>query len=203
MKKIAVNTVKNFLKENKHDDIFTQTFEVGESSFDVTIRTNLSIAEKSVFLNRVVSGCFDAEKKFRPEYVSPMLRATIIQMCTNIPAMTLKNETDSEGAPVLDIDGMNELYLAMDLDNIDNGDYQAMLHEMVYLSTQALDWKRNTILADHGTDTAIRDLLNSLTTKVENLDMESLMKYAATLSESTKGLDEGGILQGLINAKTQ
>ena len=49
MKKIAVNTVKNFLKENKHDDIFTQTFEVGESSFDVTIRTNLSIAEKSVF----------------------------------------------------------------------------------------------------------------------------------------------------------
>ena len=29
MKKIAVNTVKNFLKENKRENTFTQTFEVG------------------------------------------------------------------------------------------------------------------------------------------------------------------------------
>lgn len=203
MKKIAVNTVKNFLKENKRENTFTQTFEVGDNTFDVTFRTALSVMEKSVFLNRVVSGCFDMTGKYRPEYVSPMLRATIIQMCTNIPAMTLKNESDSEGAPVLDIDGMNELYLTMDLDNIQNDDYQAMLHEMVYLSTQAIDWKRSSVLADHGTDSALRNLLNSLSAKVQSLDMDSLMKYAAVLSESTKNLDEGGILQGLINAKAQ
>ena len=124
----------------------------------MTFRTALSVMEKSVFLNRVVSGCFDMTGKYRPEYVSPMLRATIIQMCTNIPAMTLKNESDSEGAPALDIDGMNELYLTMDLDNIQNDDYQAMLHEMVYLSTQAIDWKRSSVLADHGTDSALRNL---------------------------------------------
>ena len=169
----------------------------------MTFRTALSVMEKSVFLNRVVSGCFDMTGKYRPEYVSPMLRATIIQMCTNIPAMTLKNESDSEGAPALDIDGMNELYLTMDLDNIQNDDYQAMLHEMVYLSTQAIDWKRSSVLADHGTDSALRNLLNSLSAKVQSLDMDSLMKYAAVLSESTKNLDEGGILQGLINAKAQ
>ena len=45
--------------------------------------------------------------------------------------------------------------------------------------------------------------LNSLSAKVQSLDMDSLMKYAAVLSESTKNLDEGGILQGLINAKAQ
>lgn len=82
-----------------------------------------AIAEKSTFLNRVVSGCFDATGKFRPEYVSPMLRATILQMCTNIPAMTLKNETDEVGVPALDVDAMNELYLAMDLDHVQNAGY--------------------------------------------------------------------------------
>ena len=60
-------------------------------------------------------------------------------MCTNIPAMTLKNESDSEGAPALDIDGMNELYLTMDLDNIQNDDYQASSMKWFYLSTQAID----------------------------------------------------------------
>ena len=72
MKKIAVNTVKNFLKENKRENTFTQTFEVGDNTFDVTFRTALSVMEKSVFLNRVVSGCFDMTGKYRPEYVSPM-----------------------------------------------------------------------------------------------------------------------------------
>lgn len=113
MKKIAVNTVKAFLKENKKEDAYTQAFTVGDSSFEVSFHTALTIAEKSTFLNRVVSGCFDATGKFRPEYVSPMLRATILQMCTNIPAMTLKNETDKAGAPALDVDAMNELYLAI------------------------------------------------------------------------------------------
>ena len=108
MKKIAVNTVKAFLKENKKEDAYTQAFTVGDSSFEVSFHTALTIAEKSTFLNRVVSGCFDATGKFRPEYVSPMLRATILQMCTNIPAMTLKNETDEVGVPALDVDAMND-----------------------------------------------------------------------------------------------
>lgn len=79
MKKIAVNTVKAFLKENKKEDTYTQAFTVGDSSFEVSFHTALTIAEKSTFLNRVVSGCFDATGKFRPEYVSPMLRATILR----------------------------------------------------------------------------------------------------------------------------
>ena len=189
MKKIAVNTVKAFLKENKKEDAYTQAFTVGDSSFEVSFHTALTIAEKSTFLNRVVSGCFDATGKFRPEYVSPMLRATILQMCTNIPAMTLKNETEEVGVPALDVDAMNELYLAMDLDHVQN------------LCGQAIDWKKSSILADHGTDTALRDLLEGLADKVKDIDTESLMQYAGILSEGTKGLGEGGILQGLLNSR--
>ena len=209
MKKIAVNTVKAFLKENKKEDAYTQAFTVGDSSFEVSFHTALTIAEKSTFLNRVVSGCFDATGKFRPEYVSPMLRATILQMCTNIPAMTLKNETDEVGVPALDVDAMNELYLAMDLDHVQNAGYQAGLtnfmhilqNEMVPLCGQAIDWKKSSILADHGTDTALRDLLEGLADKVKDIDTESLMQYAGILSEGTKGLGEGGILQGLLNSR--
>ena len=192
MKKIAVNTVKAFLKENKKEDAYTQAFTVGDSSFEVSFHTALTIAEKSTFLNRVVSGCFDATGKFRPEYVSPMLRATILQMCTNIPAMTLKNETDEAGASALDVDAMNELYLAMDLDHVQNAGYQDMLNEHK---------DKSSILADHGTDTALRDLLEGLADKVKDIDTESLMQYAGILSEGTKGLGEGGILQGLLNSR--
>lgn len=34
MKKIAVNTVKAFLKENKKEDAYTQAFTVGDSEPD-------------------------------------------------------------------------------------------------------------------------------------------------------------------------
>lgn len=201
MKKIAMNTVKSYMKEHPREDAYTQTFAVGESSFDVVFHTALNTNEKSVFISRVVSGCFDATGKYRPEYVSPMLRATIIQMCTNIPALTLKNETDQAGAAVLDVDGMNELYLAMDLDNVQNEDYKAMLSEMTYLCHQAIDWKKDSNLANHGTDTALRELLVGLTEKVKDIDTEELMQYAGVLSESTKDLGEGGILQGLLDAR--
>lgn len=201
MKKIAVNTVKSFLKEHKAEDAHSMTFQVGDGSFEVSFHTTLSIAEKSTFIRRVITGCFDAAGNFRPEYVSPMLRATIMQMCTNIPAMTLKNETDANGAPALDLDGMNELYLAMDLDNVQDISYQNMMREMVQLCSQAIDWKRSTLLANHNTDSALRDLLAALTDKVEGMDMASLMQYAGTLAESTKDLGEGGILKALISER--
>ena len=201
MKKIAVNTVKTFLKEHKREDVYTKTFNVVESSFDVVFHMALTVAEKSTFINRVLRGCFDSTGKFRPEYVTPMLRATILQVCTNVPAITLKNERDDGGAPVLDIDAMNDLYVAMDLDHLDNPNYQQMMGEMVQMCMQAIDWKRNYELAEHRTDAALRNFLTALTAKVENTDISDLMQYAGVLSEATKGLGEGDILKGLLKAK--
>ncbi len=201
MKKIAVNTVKSYLKDHKRDGVFSMTFQVGESSFDVVFHTVLSIDEKSTFVHRVITGCFDKLGNFRPEYVSPMLRATIMQMCTNLPALTLKGETDEDGVPAMDLNGMNELYLAMDLDSVQDAGYQAMLHEMVQLCGQAIDWKRNVLLADRRTDNGLRDLLTAITEKVDHVDIKSLMEYAGTLAESTKNLDSSNILNGLIQER--
>jgi len=198
MKKIAVNTIKTFLKEHKREDAYAATFNVGDSSFDVMFHTALSVDEKSTFIHRVVSGCFDASGKFRPEYVSPMLRATIIQMCTNIPPLTLKNEMDENGVAALDLNGMNELYLAMDLDHLQDPDYQAMMGEMVHLCGQAIDWKKNCMLHGNTMENTLRDFILTLTEKVNSMDMSSLMQFAGDLSAATKGLDEGGILNGLL-----
>ena len=198
MKKIAVNTVKAFLKEHKREDAYTQTFTMGDSSFEVAFHTALTVSEKTTFINRVISGCFDSTGKFRPEYVSPMLPATIMQMCTNLPPLTLKNETDDEGAAALDLNGMNELYLALNLDAVQNEGYQAMLGEMAALCTQAIDWKKGCTLSGNTTENALRDLIVALTTKVDSLNVSDLMQFAGDLSVATKGLDEGGILQGLL-----
>lgn len=201
MKKIAVNTMKTFLKERQRKGAHTQTFELADSSFEVVFHTNLSIAEKTTFINRVLSGCFDGMGNFRPEYVSPVLRATILQMCTNVPALTLKNETSDGGAPALDLDAMNELYVAMDLDHVKDRGYQEMLGEMVQLCSQAIDWKKAHDLSSHNTDQALRNLLDTLTARVDGMDTNALMQYAGVLSEATKGLGEGGILKGLLEAR--
>ena len=138
---------------------------------------------------------------FRPEYVSPVLRATILQMCTNVPALTLKNEMSDNGSPALDLEAMNDLYVAMDLDCVNNPAYQAMMSEMVQLSMQAIDWKKARNLSSHNTDSALRNLLDTLTAKVDGMDTSSLMQYAGILSEATKGLGEGDILKGLLEAR--
>ncbi len=201
MKKIAVGTVKAFLQENKTEDRFVKTFTIGESSFDVIFHTALTVTEKTSFINRVLSGCFDIKGDFRPEYVSPMFRATIIQMCTNLPVLSLKNEKDENGGSLMDLEAMNDLYMAMDLDNLNNPSYRAMMGEMVYLSGQAIDWKRDRALAEHDTDAAIRSLLDAMAKKVENMDTVELMQYASQLSEATKGLGEGDILKGLLQVE--
>lgn len=199
MKKIAVDTVKAFLKEHKCEGTYSKTFEVAGSSFEVTFRTNLSVAEKTVFINRVLSGCFDSAGDFRPEYVFPVLRATILQMCTNVPAFSLKNSSDAGGQPVLDLESMNELYRAMDLNNLDNPEFQNMLDEMTLLCSQAIDWKKEHILSSNNTDSALRNLLDTLNEKLDGIDIGDLMQYSNILFEATKGLEEGAITDKLID----
>lgn len=202
MKKIAVNTVKVFLAEHKNDDTITKTYPIGDSEFLVAIKTRLTIAEKSVFINRVLSGCFDAAQNFRPEYITPMLRATIIQMCTNIPVISLKGDKDDSGEALMDTEAMDELYCALDLDRIGDEQYQFMLNEIVQLTHNAIDWKRHKLLEGGGADVfaAVKQLADKVSTTLDNTDMGKLMEYAAKLSKNTDGLDAGSLVGAILNA---
>lgn len=208
MKKIAVNTVKAFLKEHAEAGVVTKEFPVADSTFEVQIRTILTIDEKTKFISRVVRNCFDAAGNYHPEFLTPMLRATILQMCTNVPVLTMKGEAEN-----MDLDAMNALYAAMELDYLDNGPYQAMMQEMVGLCQVGIEWRKARNLSDGNKVNAdamnalgdaaisIRNVMEALAKKADGTDMNALMQYAGRLSKATENLDEGGILQGMLDAQ--
>jgi len=208
MKKIAVNTVKAFLKEHADTGTVTKEFPVADSTFEVQIRTILTVDEKTKFISRVVRNCFDAAGNYHPEFLTPMLRATILQMCTNVPVLTMKGEAEN-----MDLDAMNALYQAMNLDYLDNEPYQAMMREMVGLCQVGIEWRKARNLSDGNKvsvnamnalgDAAIsiRNVMEALAKKADSTDMDTLMQYAGKISKATENLDEGGILQGILDAQ--
>ncbi len=208
MKKIAVNTVKAFLKEHADTGTVTKEFPVADSTFEVQIRTILTVDEKTKFISRVVRNCFDAAGNYHPEFLTPMLRATILQMCTNVPVLTMKGEAEN-----MDLDAMNALYQAMNLDHLDNEPYQAMMREMVGLCQVGIEWRKARNLSDGNKvsvnamnalgDAAIsiRNVMEALAKKADSADMDTLMQYAGKISKATENLDEGGILQGILDAQ--
>lgn len=202
MKQISTNTVKEFLKNTKKTAEITRTFTVGEAEVEYTIKTALTIDEKTKFINRVLSGCFDALGNYRPEYEAPMLRATIIQMCTNLPVLSRKGEKTDSGESVMDIEAMDALYVALGLENIDDAEYQMMKGEILSLSRIALDWRRNrTLVQDKGDLGEIafdaRSVLAQLSKLIESTDIASLTEFAAKLSKNTNGLDAAGFVKVL------
>lgn len=208
MKKIAVNTVKAFLKEHADTGMVTKEFPVADATFEVQIRTILTVDEKTKFISRVVRNCFDAAGNYHPEFLTPMLRATILQMCTNVPVLTMKGEAEN-----MDLDAMNALYQAMNLDYLDNEPYQAMMREMVGLCQVGIEWRKAHNLSDGNKvsvnamnalgDAAIsiRNVMEALAKKADSTDMDTLMQYAGKISKATENLDEGGILQGILDAQ--
>ncbi len=208
MKKIAVNTVKAFLKEHADTGMVTKEFPVADATFEVQIRTILTVDEKTKFISRVVRNCFDAAGNYHPEFLTPMLRATILQMCTNVPVLTMKGEAEN-----MDLDAMNALYQAMNLDYLDNEPYQAMMREMVGLCQVGIEWRKARNLSDGNKvsvnamnalgDAAIsiRNVMEALAKKADSADMDTLMQYAGKISKATENLDEGGILQGILDAQ--
>lgn len=208
MKKIAVNTVKAFLKEHADTRMVTKEFSVADATFEVQIRTILTVDEKTKFISRVVRNCFDAAGNYHPEFLTPMLRATILQMCTNVPVLTMKGEAEN-----MDLDAMNALYQAMNLDYVDNEPYQAMMREMVGLCQVGIEWRKARNLSDGNKvsvnamnalgDAAIsiRNVMEALAKKADSTDMDTLMQYAGKISKATENLDEGGILQGILDAQ--
>ena len=202
MKQISTNTVKKFLKNTQKTAEITRAFTVGQSEVEYTIKTALTIDEKTRFINRVLSGCFDALGNYRPEYETPMLRATIIQMCTNLPVLSRKGEKTESGENVMDIEAMDALYVALGLENIDDAEYQMMKGEILSLSRIALDWRRNrTLVQDKGDLGEIafdaRSVLAQLSKLIESTDIASLTEFAAKLSRNTNGLDAAGFVKAL------
>lgn len=203
MKKVAVGIVKSFLKENATEDSVIVSLPVGDNTFEMKIRTRLTTDEKSAFIHRVLNGCFDADNNFRPEYVLPVVRATILQMCTNLPPITISGEVDEDGGSVLDLDAMDRLFLEIRKKGIDNDDFWTMVDDIVIHCNDAINWKKERVL--HSADSAFSDLIvyiksvvESLSEEFKGVDIKATVRQIGELSKATSGIGEGDILKGLL-----
>lgn len=200
MKKIAVDTVRGFLKEYKNEcwhDI-VKTYSIGDSTFDVVFNINLSVDERDLFVQRVVSGSFDLSGQYHDELFHAMLHATVLQMCTNLPALALKGERTDDGQAVLDLDQMDVLFGALKTDSLPD-EFQSFYARMKNACVLAVQEKKQYLLYENSSSAAVRDFVFSirdLITRVSSLvtdeNLRDLMSYAETLQgiANTIGRDD-------------
>lgn len=214
MKKIAVSTVKAYMKSLD----LTDTFEVpiGDEGLVLTFKKSLTIDEKNAFIERVMSACFDIYGEYHPETFDPMFNATILQFCSNAPTLvkpkTKKDENKEDVEALLDIDAMSNFYRAIHQYVINAGgdDFEAFEYEMRGLCQDRLNWLKKLrperymrpIAQTCGNIDALLGLIgnisSSLLETIEKTDTDELVKYARAVTDSTEGLNEETLVKNMF-----
>ena len=195
MKKIAVGTVKAFLKENQYQPERT-VIHVGDTDVEVTLSYDLTVEQKGMFTRRVMSGCFDELGRYRPESYSAMFKATVLQMCSDLPTLTLSGEKMDDGGAVMDINDMARLF---DLLNIcDTAAYKSFLTEMSGICAQAIEWRKQLILAREAKPDS--DIYGDVAEIVSHIK-----SFVSKLDELSDGMDAElfGKMNQLLGAVTE
>lgn len=207
MKKISVKTVKAFM-DSVADDVADEIVcSVGDASFTVHLKTKLTVEEKGQFIRRVVDSCFGADGSYHPQYFVPMVRATMIQMCTDLPALSLR----SEDGDLLDVDGMNDLYMAMDFDDVNlRPAFRTLFLDMTGLCEHAVEYERGMCIASAnaasdqaltevaGAMKSIRDAAAAIAKQVNGADTAKLLEYAGKLSQATDSMAPNRLVEELV-----
>lgn len=214
MKKLAVSTVKAYMKHNKPENTYTVFVPFLDDGFELQLRYELTIDERSHFIDRVVDACFDSAVNYKPEYFEPMVHATILNMCSNVPEIPKKKITDDDGNVFtpLDVEGMNKLYhlLSPIIFEPDNEDAAKFLHfqwDMENMCRTVIEDRRkiannlwqyefvNTCQTITSAARNVGTVLNMLTELSTNFDVDALAGLMTTLQmqneEETPDEDEG------------
>lgn len=203
MGKIAVNTVKAFLKEHRKEQVNPVKLTVGDSSFEAHIKTGLTADEQSLFVSRVAGSVFDAAGDYRPEWFEPVFRATVLQMMTDLPPLTKTVGEGEDKRPVLDTDAMSELYGLL-FGNI--WEVTADVTNLRSLCYEAVEWRKARILHGTGMDIsraakAIEELANTLSKQVESVDSKALLEYAGKLTALAGDFDQGALVKAILKER--
>lgn len=206
MRKLSVDTMKKYMKTKEAPKYVKVHYEFDGTEFDVEVRTNLSCAEQSAFISRVLAGCFDDSGNFRPEYFDPMFHATVLQMMTNVPPIPIRGAANDDGEKLLDIDAMDELYDALALENDEaTEDFCGFIGYLYGLCDNAAEYRRARNLANSGVTgdlsaivSGVRRFVESLVDKVESVNTEELLAYAEQLAELTRGMNAEGVADAML-----
>ena len=215
MKKIAVSTVRAFLKSKEDERIFDVDLFVGEDAFTVHFDFNLTLDEHATFVRRVLSGCYDALGNYRPEYFHPMLNATVLQMCSNAPTLNLKGEKMEDNTPALDVGAMHDFFrlIADDINTKvfreDSKEFKGFWDcywELEGACVEARDWKNGGPLRDVGAlcqslnDTldAVQQIIYKIADKADEIDMDALTTGVRTLADAADSMQGENMAEALL-----
>lgn len=199
MKKIAVETMRKYMKAKMPEStVIEQKYPFGDSEIVVHIKTKLTTAEVGVFVRRILSACFDKDGNYRPEYYQPVFKATVIQICTDLPVLSLRNERGDDGESLMDIDAMADMYDTLRFDDLSDGRYQALTAYLNEVCDSAVVDYANRHTTSSELMRKIDEIVDEAKVvlgKVASIDTDSLMKYAQVLSEATS---ETNIVEAIL-----
>ena len=190
MKKIPVDTIKKILNQGENGATYVLSYPYGDDSIAIEFKTRLSLPEKGAFLERVLSGCFDEEGNYFPEYLDPIFRTTVLQMCSNLPALSIRGSKTADGSPVLDIESMSKLYEMLELDCSDNDAFRSMQRDMMSLCKEAIEWRKRKIVSAVELVKVLVNAMQVAVTSLENLDQDKVTEFANAVADYAKLVSE-------------
>lgn len=174
MKKITESKIRKCISAYKKDHIpitdRIKTSDGSEVCFEIT--PYLDVAQKRYFIERVLSGCFDNSGAYLPEYLEPMFRATVLQMCTNLPTLSIKADEE-----YMDLDSMYILY-EITLSKCEIEGFNKFVREMWGLVYEVLEEKKI------GLDPGFKKFADQLAYLVDQVGESSLLKRDLTQNNS-------------------
>lgn len=200
-KTITLASMKELVSNNKLGKV---DFTYGNTI--ITINPNLSFAEKSTFIDRVVNSCFTSDGEFLPEYVDLITFITLIQMCSNMP--TPKKDDK------LDLQLGYEWMVATDLLTKIRSSYQTentniekslcnWFSDLEDCIANKIEFKKQEILVNK--KTPLDELFVSINNIVSNFegsldDVKNLIPVISKLAQN-KDIDEKAIIETIIHEK--
>ena len=111
MDKLTYEQVKKLY--NPTQGVVTINYQVGGETIQVQLKTELSLADTSAFVDYVVLGSFTDDGDYIPEYQELMMFGAVLRFLSNVP---LPETEDSEcKEKLLDLVALYELMNSMDL----------------------------------------------------------------------------------------
>lgn len=188
--KKSVNAVMDIYKRNLTDTVLKLTDPQNSDSvvMEIALKTSLTIPEKGIFVDRVVTPCFDANGDFMPQYLDPLFMITLLQMTTNVPVIEdtvpVVDESGAETGEkntIINIEKTYELCRAINLAKNADMKYRALIDELRQMVADKLAYMK---------DINARKASNSLVVLKELLENpETTANLIGTLTQLTNAME--------------
>lgn len=214
--KKAINSVMDIYKAGKSDIILKITNPSNESEvlLEATVKAELTIPEKGIFVDRVVNACFDVDGDFMPQYLDPVFAISLLQMTTNIPVFettimpTMTNgEKVDHSEKIIDVEKTYELCKAINLvANVKDVSYQQLVKGLREMVNDKLEYRKQMQFSQE------RQILTKAREEIENgvamliatskqlMDTLSQVGTAADMTEALKNMNYSELVSTVLSA---